>query len=214
VTGLGMVSPIDNSVEASWQALIAGHSGAGPITRFDTSGYTKHHVRRRARGALGHQWPARPGLDVIRVRGDAVADQLRIDARVACSSMLELFEHDDCCRLAITNPSRPPSNGRDAAAGSSLRTESARIAAKPAIPTGVIGSRTSASRSTPPMRFRSYSVNAMRLRPVTRRSWSWSSSESSLPRRPWPYNVSTSHEASRPRERPALPQHLGARRRL
>ena len=32
----------------------------------------------------------------------------------------------------MTNPSRPASNGRDAAAGSSLRVDSARIAAKPA----------------------------------------------------------------------------------
>jgi 3-oxoacyl-[acyl-carrier-protein] synthase II len=39
VTGLGMVSPIGNSVETSWEALIAGRSGAGPITRFDASDY-------------------------------------------------------------------------------------------------------------------------------------------------------------------------------
>jgi 3-oxoacyl-[acyl-carrier-protein] synthase II len=40
VTGLGMVSPIGNSVEDSWAALLAGESGAGPITRFDASGYS------------------------------------------------------------------------------------------------------------------------------------------------------------------------------
>jgi 3-oxoacyl-[acyl-carrier-protein] synthase II len=34
-----LVSPLGNSVEASWQALIAGDSGAGPITRFDATGY-------------------------------------------------------------------------------------------------------------------------------------------------------------------------------
>jgi 3-oxoacyl-[acyl-carrier-protein] synthase II len=39
VTGLGMVSPIGNSVETSWEALIAGRSGAGPITRFDARDY-------------------------------------------------------------------------------------------------------------------------------------------------------------------------------
>jgi 3-oxoacyl-[acyl-carrier-protein] synthase II len=37
VTGLGMVSPLGNSVSDSWQALLAGGSGAGPINRFDTS---------------------------------------------------------------------------------------------------------------------------------------------------------------------------------
>jgi 3-oxoacyl-[acyl-carrier-protein] synthase II len=35
VTGLGMVSPIGNSVEDSWQALLAGRSGAAAISRFD-----------------------------------------------------------------------------------------------------------------------------------------------------------------------------------
>ena len=40
VTGLGMVSPIGNTVEDSWTALLAGASGAGPITRFDASGYS------------------------------------------------------------------------------------------------------------------------------------------------------------------------------
>ncbi len=35
VTGLGLVSPVGNSVAESWDALVAGKSGAGPITRFD-----------------------------------------------------------------------------------------------------------------------------------------------------------------------------------
>jgi 3-oxoacyl-[acyl-carrier-protein] synthase II len=39
VTGLGMVSPIGNSVEDSWEALIAGRSGAGPISQFDASDF-------------------------------------------------------------------------------------------------------------------------------------------------------------------------------
>src|SRR5471032_2845347 len=39
VTGLGMVSPIGNSVEDSWEALLAGRSGAGPISQFDASDF-------------------------------------------------------------------------------------------------------------------------------------------------------------------------------
>ncbi len=35
VTGLGLLTPLACGVEESWQALIAGQSGAGPITRFD-----------------------------------------------------------------------------------------------------------------------------------------------------------------------------------
>ena len=38
VTGLGAVSPVGNDVPSSWEALLAGRSGIGPITRFDASG--------------------------------------------------------------------------------------------------------------------------------------------------------------------------------
>ncbi len=37
VTGMGVVSPIGLTVDAFWEALIAGRGGAGPITRFDAS---------------------------------------------------------------------------------------------------------------------------------------------------------------------------------
>ena len=37
VTGLGLVSPVGNSVEEGWANLVAGRSGIGPITRFDAS---------------------------------------------------------------------------------------------------------------------------------------------------------------------------------
>ncbi len=34
-----MVSPLGNTVDDTWSALVAGRSGAGPITQFDTTGY-------------------------------------------------------------------------------------------------------------------------------------------------------------------------------
>ena len=37
VTGLGLVTPLGADVETTWKNLIAGRSGAGPITRFDAS---------------------------------------------------------------------------------------------------------------------------------------------------------------------------------
>lgn len=37
VTGLGAVTPIGNSVKEYWESLVAGKSGAAPITYFDTS---------------------------------------------------------------------------------------------------------------------------------------------------------------------------------
>src|SRR5919199_6093117 len=39
VTGLGAVTPLGNDVETTWSALLAGESGAGPITHFDTADY-------------------------------------------------------------------------------------------------------------------------------------------------------------------------------
>ena len=35
VTGLGAVTPVGNDCHATWDNLVAGHSGVGPITRFD-----------------------------------------------------------------------------------------------------------------------------------------------------------------------------------
>ena len=37
VTGLGALTPIGNSAEEFWKNLVAGTSGAAPITRFDAS---------------------------------------------------------------------------------------------------------------------------------------------------------------------------------
>ena len=39
ITGLGIISPVGNSVDGAWTNLIAGRSGIGPITRFDASGF-------------------------------------------------------------------------------------------------------------------------------------------------------------------------------
>lgn len=39
VTGLGIVSPVGNSVTDAWNAIKAGKSGIGPITRFDVAAY-------------------------------------------------------------------------------------------------------------------------------------------------------------------------------
>ena len=37
VTGIGAISPIGNSIDEMWSSLIAGKSGAAPITYFDTT---------------------------------------------------------------------------------------------------------------------------------------------------------------------------------
>ena len=39
ITGVGAVTPVGNTADEFWAALVAGRSGIGPITRFDTTGY-------------------------------------------------------------------------------------------------------------------------------------------------------------------------------
>ncbi len=40
ITGLGIISPVGNQVEAAWQNLLAGKSGIRPIQSFDTSEFS------------------------------------------------------------------------------------------------------------------------------------------------------------------------------
>ncbi len=42
VTGLGAVTPIGNTPEETWESLLAGKSGAAPITQFDTTLFKTH----------------------------------------------------------------------------------------------------------------------------------------------------------------------------
>jgi len=40
VTGLGIVSPVGNSIPVAWDNIVAGKSGIGPITHFDVSDFS------------------------------------------------------------------------------------------------------------------------------------------------------------------------------
>jgi 3-oxoacyl-[acyl-carrier-protein] synthase II len=40
VTGLGLISPLGIGTEPTWDGLVAGKSGAGPITKFDAEGFS------------------------------------------------------------------------------------------------------------------------------------------------------------------------------
>ena len=42
VTGLGLISPVGNSVESAWANLLAGQSGIATITKFDHSAFSVH----------------------------------------------------------------------------------------------------------------------------------------------------------------------------
>lgn len=39
ITGLGIVSPVGNTIDSAWDNLVNGRSGIGPITRFDASDF-------------------------------------------------------------------------------------------------------------------------------------------------------------------------------
>jgi len=40
ITGLGIISPVGNSIAAAWDSVLNGRSGVGAITRFDASAFT------------------------------------------------------------------------------------------------------------------------------------------------------------------------------
>ena len=42
ISGLGAVTPLGGDVESSWEGLLAGRSGAGEITQFDSSRFNVH----------------------------------------------------------------------------------------------------------------------------------------------------------------------------
>jgi 3-oxoacyl-[acyl-carrier-protein] synthase II len=62
VTGLGLVTPLGADVETTWRNLIAGKSGAGPITRFDASDQ-KCRIACEVKPA-GHEWGFDPNIRV------------------------------------------------------------------------------------------------------------------------------------------------------
>ena len=55
VTGLGLISPLGIGTEATWDGLVSGRSGAGQITRFDTSDFTVK-IAAEVKGFDGSEW--------------------------------------------------------------------------------------------------------------------------------------------------------------
>ncbi len=55
VTGLGLVTPLGVGVRESWEAVIAGRSGIGPITKFDSTGF-KTAIAGEVRDFNAEEW--------------------------------------------------------------------------------------------------------------------------------------------------------------
>lgn len=81
VTGLGCVSPVGNNVKDTWEALLAGKSGAAPITAFDASAHkTKFAAEVK-------------GFDGSALFGTREARKMDRFTQLATAATLEALEH-------------------------------------------------------------------------------------------------------------------------
>ncbi|HEY6073973.1 MAG TPA: beta-ketoacyl-ACP synthase II [Anaerolineales bacterium] len=80
ITGLGCVSPVGNNVKDTWEALLAGKSGAAPITQFDAS----HHKTRFAAEVKG--------FDGVAMFGNREARKMDRFTQLAMAATLEALD--------------------------------------------------------------------------------------------------------------------------
>jgi len=72
VTGLGVVSPVGVGVSATWESIIAGRSGIGPITAFDVSAYPTRFA------GYVDDWDPTPWIDAKEARRMARFQQFAV----------------------------------------------------------------------------------------------------------------------------------------
>lgn len=80
VTGMGCISPVGNTVKDTWEALLAGRSGAAPITHFDAS---RHKTRFAAEVK---------GFDAVAMFGTREARKMDRFTQFATAAALEALE--------------------------------------------------------------------------------------------------------------------------
>lgn len=80
VTGMGCICPVGNSVGETWDALLEGRSGAGPITLFDAS---RHKTRFAAEVK---------GFDAISLFGNRDARKMDRFTQFAAAATMEALE--------------------------------------------------------------------------------------------------------------------------
>lgn len=91
VTGVGCISPLGNNMQDTWNALLAGQSGAGPITLFDAS-------RHKTRFACEVK-----GFDPAAVFGSREARRMDRFCQFAVAAAQEAVEH---AALVVTEANR------------------------------------------------------------------------------------------------------------
>ncbi|WP_217126239.1 beta-ketoacyl-ACP synthase II [Hydrogenophilus thiooxidans] len=114
VTGLGIVSPVGNSVKEAWKNIVEGRSGIGPITRFDASTFpvriagevknfdvTAYLPKKEARRmdlfihygmAAGIQAVRDAGLEITEANAERVG--INIGSGIGGLPMIEATHHD------------------------------------------------------------------------------------------------------------------------
>lgn len=91
ITGLGCISPLGNSIPELWSNIMAGVSGVGPITHFDTSEYkTKFAAEVK-------------GFDSVALFGGKEARRMDRFSQFAVASAMQAVEH---ARLTIDDSNR------------------------------------------------------------------------------------------------------------
>ncbi len=96
VTGIGAVTPIGSGRQAFWEALLAGRSGIGPVTSFDTSRYRVHH------GAEVRDFSAAEHIEVLDPENLGRASQMAIAAaRMALEDAELEVTADNCGRVGV-----------------------------------------------------------------------------------------------------------------
>ena len=96
ITGLGAITPLGNSVAEFWQNIVAGKSGAAPLTKFDTSKFkTKFGCEVKDFDAL--QYIEKKELkkyDLYTQYGIAASDQAIKDAGLDFATMPEVERYE------------------------------------------------------------------------------------------------------------------------
>lgn len=96
ITGLGAITPLGNTVAEFWANILAGKSGAGPITKFDSSKF-KTHFAHEVKGFNADDYIERKEIrkyDVFTQYAIAAADEAIKDAGLDFAAMPQTERFD------------------------------------------------------------------------------------------------------------------------